>query len=95
MAHDLLRHRVSPDHRRNLRHKTSHRHRNENPIYLINGLFYRAGFDVLSFVRNDVGDVDLVQRGGGSNLMRFRLRSVGERSEVPGIVAGIIPGAYL
>src|SRR3954470_24525394 len=34
-----VRHRVTPEHRRN-RHRTSHRHRNANPVYLINGLFY-------------------------------------------------------
>src|SRR3954470_5748934 len=34
-----VRHRVTPEHRRN-RHKSSHRHRNANPVYLINGLFY-------------------------------------------------------
>src|SRR3954469_21670662 len=36
-----LRHRGSPEHRRN-QHRTSHRHRIENPVYLINGLFYGA-----------------------------------------------------
>src|SRR3954468_5128464 len=38
-AHDLCNTEITPEHRRN-RHRTSHRHRIENPVYLINGLFY-------------------------------------------------------
>src|SRR3954464_13593354 len=41
-----VRHRVTPEHRRNP-HKTSHRHRIENPIYLINGLFSRVPKNVV------------------------------------------------
>src|SRR4051812_32449331 len=50
MVDDLLPHQVSSEHRHNFRHKTSHHHWNENPVNLINGLFYWAPENVVGMV---------------------------------------------
>ena len=72
----------SPDHRRNLRHKTSLRQRNENPIYLINGLFYRASVDVPCWVRNVVVVTGSLRgaRGSKFHLNRSPYGAAADRS---------------
>ena len=51
-----MRHWVSPEHRRN-RHMTSHRHRIENPVYLINGLLYGSLKNVVG-ISPQLGTID-------------------------------------